>query len=134
MAEAEKLSEKKKSSDRQWIKNWPESERPREKHCLLGPEALSDGELLAVLLRIGKTGQSAEDLGRQILTKFDDISGIDRAHFEELRAVSGMGHAKAAQLKAAIEIGKRVRMQNVRPQHFDHASKWRTFIRKTFTC
>jgi len=110
------MSEQKKSSGRQWIKNWPASERPREKLSLLGPEALSDGELLAVLLRIGKPGQSAEDLGRQLLTQFDGISGIDRAHIEELLAVSGMGIAKAAQLKAAIEIGKRVRMQNVRPQ------------------
>jgi DNA repair protein RadC len=62
------MSEKKSSSGRQWIKNWPESERPREKLSLFGPEALSDGELLAVLLRIGKAGQSAEDLGRLSLS------------------------------------------------------------------
>ncbi len=129
IVEAEEMSEPKQSSGRQWIKHWPKSERPREKLSLLGPEALSDGELLAVLLRIGKTGQSAEDLGRQLLTQFDGISGIDRAHMEELRAVSGMGLAKAAQLKAAIEIGKRVRMQNVRPQHFDHASDVAAYIR-----
>lgn len=81
------MSEKNPSSGRQWIKNWPESERPREKLSLFGPEALSDGELLAVLLRIGKAGQSAEDLGRQLLTQFDGIIGIDRAHMEELLAV-----------------------------------------------
>ncbi|MBC8431428.1 MAG: hypothetical protein H8D96_05870 [Desulfobacterales bacterium] len=46
------------------IKDWPEAERPREKLLQLGPEGLSDGELLAVLLRIGKSGQSAEDMGR----------------------------------------------------------------------
>jgi DNA repair protein RadC len=120
------------SSGRQWIKNWPESERPREKLFLLGPEALSDGELLAVLLRIGKSGQSAEDLGRQLLTQFGDISGIDRAHIEELLTVSGIGIAKAAQLKAAIEIGKRGRMQNVRPQHFEHASDVAAYIRPRF--
>jgi len=126
------MSEQKKSSDRQWIKNWPESERPREKLSLLGPEALSDGELLAVLLRIGKSGQSAEDLGRQLLTQFDGIGGIDRAHIEELLAVSGMGIAKAAQLKSAIEIGKRVRMQNCRPQHFNHANDVAAYIRPRF--
>lgn len=126
------MSEPKYSSNRQWIKNWPKAERPREKLALLGPEALSDGELLAVLLRIGKSGQSAEDLGRQLLTQFNDICGIDRAHIEELLAVSGMGIAKAAQLKAAIEIGKRVRMQNCRPQHFDYAGDVAAYIRPWF--
>ena len=65
---------------RQPIKDWPISERPREKLLQLGLEGLSDGELLAVLLRIGKSGQSAEDMGRQLLTQFNGISGIDRAH------------------------------------------------------
>ena len=57
------------------IKDWPEAERPREKLLQLGPEGLSDGELLAVLLRIGKSGQSAEDMGRHLLTQFNGISG-----------------------------------------------------------
>ena len=65
---------------RQPIKDCPTSERPREKLLQLGPEALSDGELLAVLLRIGKSGQSAEDLGRHLLNQFNGISGIDRAY------------------------------------------------------
>ncbi len=71
------------------IVSWPETERPREKLLHSGPESLSDGELLAVLVRIGKKGQSAEDLGRQILTQFNGISGIERAHIEELLSVSG---------------------------------------------
>jgi DNA repair protein RadC len=106
---------------RQAIKDWPESERPREKLLHLGPEGLSDGELLAVLLRIGTSGQSAEDLGRQLMSQFNGISGIDRAHIEELLTVPGMGIAKTAQLKAAIEIGKRARMQTAQPKGFDHA-------------
>ncbi|MCP4624273.1 MAG: hypothetical protein GY850_12170 [bacterium] len=81
------------------------SERPREKLLHLGPEGLSDGELPAVLLRIGTSGQSAEDLGRQLMSQFNGVSGIDRAHIEELLAVPGMGIAKTAQLKAAIETG-----------------------------
>jgi plasmid stability protein len=72
------------------IVSWPETERPREKLFHSGPESLSDRELLAVLVRIGKKGQSAEDLGRQILTKFNGISGIEHAHIEELLSVSGM--------------------------------------------
>ena len=118
--------------DRQPIKNWPATERPREKLLQLGPEGLSDGELLAVLLRIGIAGQSAEDLGRQLLTQFNGISGIDRAHIEELLAVPGMGIAKAAQLKAAIETGKRVRIQNVQPKRFDHAVDVAAYIRPRF--
>ena len=87
-------------SARRPIKDWPATERPREKLLQLSPEGLSDGELLAVLLRIGKSGQSAEDMGRHLLTQFNGVSGIDRAHIEELLAVPGMGIAKTAQLKA----------------------------------
>jgi DNA repair protein RadC len=118
--------------ERQAIKDWPASERPREKLLHLGPEGLSDGELLAVLLRIGKSGQSAEDLGRQLISQFNGIGGIDRAHIEELLAVSGMGIAKTAQLKAAIEIGKRARMQHAQPEGFDHAADVATYIRPRF--
>jgi DNA repair protein RadC len=66
-------------SERQAIKDWPVTERSMEKLLQLGPEGLSDGELLAVLLRIGKAGQSAEDLARQLMSTFNGISGIDRA-------------------------------------------------------
>jgi len=114
------------------IVSWPETERPREKLFHSGPESLSDGELLAVLIRIGKKGQSAEDLGRQILTQFNGISGIERAHVEELLSVSGMGIAKAAQLKAAIEIGKRIRMQDFRPRNFANATEIASYIRPKF--
>lgn len=114
------------------IKNWPFAERPREKLLHLGPEVLSDGELLAVLLRIGKPGRSAKDLGRQLLTQFKGIRGIDRAHIEELLSVSGMGIAKTAQLKAAIEIGKRARMQNAQPKGFNDAADVAAYIRPWF--
>ena len=116
----------------QSIKDWPASERPREKLFHLGPEGLSDGELLAVLLRIGKSGQSAEDLGRQLMLQFNGISGIDRAHIEELLAVPGMGIAKTAQLKAAIEIGKRARMQTAQPKDFNNAAVVAVYIRPRF--
>ena len=119
-------------SVRQPIKDWPEAERPREKLLQLGPEGLSEGELLAVLLRIGTSGQSAEDLGRQLMSQFNGISGIDRAHIEELLAVPGMGIAKTAQLKAAIEIGKRARMQTAQPKGFDHAAEVAAYIRPRF--
>jgi len=114
------------------IVSWPISERPREKLLHAGPEALSDGELLAVILRIGKSGQSAEDLRRYILAQFNGISGIDRAHLEELLSVPGMGIAKAAQLKAAVEIGKRVRMQSVQPNRKRNGPYMESIIRMAF--
>ncbi len=132
MVDNKKISGSVPKSDRQPIKDWPEAERPREKLLHSGPEVLSDGELLAVLLRIGKSGQSAEDLGRQLLSQFNGISGIDRAYIEELLAVRGMGIAKTAQLKAAIEIGKRVRKQNIQPKRFDHAADVAAYIRPRF--
>jgi len=119
-------------SERRAIKDWPVAERPREKLLQLGPEGLSDGELLAVLLRIGKAGQSAEDLARQLISKFNGISGIDRAHVEELLAIPGMGIAKTAQLKAAIEIGKRARRQTARPKDFSNAAEVVAYIRPRF--
>ncbi len=123
---------KKTKTKSKGIVSWPATERPREKLLHSGPEGLSDGELLAVLLRIGKSGHSAEDLGRQLLSQFNGISGIDRAHIEELLAVSGMGIAKVAQLKASIEIGKRVRTQNVQLKRFDHATNVAAYIRPRF--
>ena len=62
MVDDQKKSDVAPKSSRQPIKGWPTSERPREKLLQLGPEGLSDGELLAVLLRIGKAGQAAEIL------------------------------------------------------------------------
>ena len=119
-------------SERQAIRDWPVTERPREKLLQLGPEGLSDGELLAVLLRIGKAGHSAEDLARQLISMFNGISGIDRAHVEELLAIPGMGIAKTAQLKAAIEIGKRARRQTARPKDFSNAAEVVAYIRPRF--
>jgi len=119
-------------TSRQPIKDWPASERPREKLFQLGPEALSDGELLAVLLRTGKSGQSAEDIGRLLLGQFKSLSGIDRAHLEDLLAVPGVGMAKTAQLKAAIEIGKRARREHAQPKSFNDAAEVAGYIRPRF--
>lgn len=132
MAEKNSGSHSVAGDGRRAIKDWPESERPREKLFQLGPEGLSDGELLAVLLRIGAKGQSAEDLARRLMSQFQGISGLDRAHIEEILAVPGMGIAKTAQLKAAIETGKRVRRQNALPQNFEHASDVAAYLRPRF--
>lgn len=132
MVKVQSKSKGAQKPERQAIRDWPVSERPREKLLLLGPEGLSDGELLAVLLRIGRKGQSAQDLARQLISEFDGISGIDRAHVEELLSVPGMGTAKTAQLKAAIEIGKRVRRQIAQPKNFNNAAAVADYIRPGF--
>lgn len=103
------------------IRKWPEGERPREMLIQCGAESLSDAELLAILLRVGNEGSSAIDMGRLLVDELGGIQGIDRAHAEEIMAIKGVGIAKTAQLKAAIEIGKRVRRLNARPMSFDTA-------------
>ncbi len=103
------------------IKQWPEGERPREKLIQFGAERLTDAELLAILLRIGNEGASAIDVGRELIAKLGGLQGIDRAHAEDIMQIKGLGPAKTAQLKAAIEIGKRVRRMDVKPVSFDSA-------------
>jgi DNA repair protein RadC len=92
------------------IKEWPESDRPREKLLENGPETLSNAELLAIILRVGEasTGQSALDHGRELMSRFDgSFRKLEEASTQDLRAIKGIGPAKAAQIKAALEIGKR---------------------------
>ena len=103
------------------IKNWPEGERPREKLIQFGAESLTDSELLAILIRMGNEGSSAIDMGRQLIDRLNGLAGIDRAHVEDILQFKGIGVAKTAQIKAAIEIGKRVRRQNTLPVSFDSA-------------
>jgi DNA repair protein RadC len=95
---------------RNWgkIPEWPKDERPREKLIRFGPENLTDAELLAILLRIGKKEESAIGLGRRLITEVGGLAGIDSKEISELCQVQGIGPAKASQLKAAFEIGKRL--------------------------
>lgn len=90
------------------ISDLEESERPRERLRQRGAESLANAELLAVLLRVGVQGKSAVDLGQQLLKKFSGLAGIHRAPFDELMTEKGVGAAKAAQIKAAIELGRRL--------------------------
>lgn len=83
-------------------------ERPRERLARLGPQALSKAELLAILLRVGVAGENAVQVGQRLLSEFKTLAGLHRAPFEELCNQHGIGKAKAAQIKAAIELGKRM--------------------------
>ncbi len=90
------------------MKDLPESERPRERLQHYGPGSLSTSELLAIILRIGSKSESAINLGSRLLAQFGGLGGIGRASFADLCNVRGLGVAKAAQVKAALELGKRL--------------------------
>ena len=85
------------------------TDRPRERLEKLGAQALSDPELLAILLRVGIPGENAVQVGQRLLAEFHGLPGIHRATFEELCNQHGIGPAKAAQLKAAVELGRRLK-------------------------
>ena len=86
------------------ISDWPPEERPRERLLAHGAAALSDAELLAVVLRTGIRGKSAVELGRDLLTRFKGVAGILGAN---LSGVKGLGPAKRAQFEAAMELVRR---------------------------
>lgn len=90
------------------IKAWPAGERPRERLLAHGPGALTTAELLAILLRTGTRGQSAVELARGLLQKSGGLRELDRRGVEELQEAKGLGVAKIAQLKAALELGRRL--------------------------
>jgi len=87
-----------------------ESERPRERLAKHGPSTLSTAELLAILLRVGVPGENAVQVAARLLQTFGGISGLHRAPFDEVCAQHGIGQAKAAQIKAALELGNRLRL------------------------
>ncbi|MBC8184760.1 DNA repair protein RadC [candidate division KSB1 bacterium] len=96
------------------IKDWPEQDRPRERLIKFGADKLQDAELLAILLRVGGKEDSAIDLARGLLNRFDGFRGLDSKSVSELCEINGIGPAKAAQVKAAIEIGKRMMVEKVK--------------------
>ncbi|MDP2924425.1 MAG: DNA repair protein RadC [Candidatus Omnitrophota bacterium] len=96
------------------IKSWPEDDRPREKLFKEGEHKLSKTELLAILLRSGVKGQSAIDLARKILEKFKTFRNMSHTDLSQWKGLKGLGIAKIAQIKAAIEIGRRFREDEVK--------------------
>ncbi len=90
------------------IRDLPAWERPRERLRESGAASLSNAELLAIILRTGTTSESVLDLGVRLLARFGGLGGIARASFNELCAERGVGEAKAAQIKAGLELGRRL--------------------------
>ena len=99
------------------IKDWPEGDRPREKLLERGAEALSDAELLALILRTGDAGSktSAVDQGRLLLHKFTNLPQLARATTSELCTISGIGPAKSAELHAVFELARRLSAHSLQP-------------------
>lgn len=102
------MGEREEATYRPTIKELPTTERPRERLARLGPGALSTAELLAIILRTGVGGESVLDVATRLLARYGGLAGLARASFSELVAERGMGVAKAAQLQAALELGRRM--------------------------
>lgn len=89
------------------IRDWPLRERPRERMRQEGPSALSDAQLLAILLRIGRPDASAVQVAMELLAQIGGVQRLSQLGTDELCRIPGIGPAKAAQLQAAVEVGKR---------------------------
>ena len=125
------------------LSTWPEGERPREKLLQRGAPALSDAELLALLLGTGARGLDVLSMARQLLTRFGDLQGVLSASREDMQAQAGIGAAKFTLLQASLELARRHAMENLRrgavmssPQHtrqFLHCHL-RDPAREVFSC
>jgi DNA repair protein RadC len=89
------------------IRDWPLDERPREKFLHHGAQALSDAELLAILLRIGTRGKTALDLARDLLNQYGNLRTLLEVPKQEICQHKGFGEAKYVQIQAALEIARR---------------------------
>ena len=96
------------------ISSWSEDDRPRERLLLRGAHSPTDAELIAILLRIGVKGQSAVELGRKILRRFGSLKTMMSAPLSAWDGIKGLGNAKKAQLLAALELGRRASLSNIR--------------------
>jgi DNA repair protein RadC len=100
------------------IKDLPDSERPRERLLYYGASALSTAELLAIILRVGTLDENVIQMAQRLLASFEGLTGLARAEPTELSTARGLGPAKVAQLKAALELGRRLVVESPeeRPQ------------------
>jgi len=89
------------------IAQWPLRERPRERMLAQGATALSDAELLALIVRTGIAGKSALDIARDAIARFGGLAGLLAASATELAAVRGVGPARAAVLASVVELARR---------------------------
>ncbi|MCX5829164.1 MAG: DNA repair protein RadC [Deltaproteobacteria bacterium] len=122
------------------IVSWPTNERPRERLLAEGPERMTDADLLAIILRIGSgtfregvPGTNAYEAALSILRDFRGLRGLDRARIHDLLKVPGIGPAKAAQIKAAFELGKRLCATKLTAPAFESSLAVANHFRPRFT-
>jgi DNA repair protein RadC len=125
------------------VKDWPASERPRERLLRHGGAVLTEAQLLAILLRTGGGGRGVMELALALLDRFRNLRDIDHASAGELSAIKGIGAAKIAQIKAAFEIGRRLMAEsgNDRPVFNSSvavfsafAPRFKNMKKETFLC
>ena len=97
------------------MRETPENERPRERLDRVGPEALRDAELLAILFRTGTRAENAVQLAENVLAYFSGLRRLAQASLNELQQVKGVGRVKAIEIKAALELGKRLAQYQHKP-------------------
>ncbi|MCE4062136.1 DNA repair protein RadC [Pandoraea sputorum] len=114
------------------IARWPLAERPREKMLAHGPNALSDAELLAILLRTGSQGRNAVELGRELLTRTGSLARLLATPFETLCQIPGLGQAKSLQFQAALEVARRMLREGMQSGCLlDSPTRVRDYLRLT---
>ena len=101
------------------IREMPQNERPREKLLARGAVALTDSELIAILLRTGLPGANAVEVARQLLKRYGSLSGLSRCTAKEIASIPGIGPAKALQLVAAFGLGQRLANERLSRQKLD---------------
>jgi DNA repair protein RadC len=102
------VTENAKPGYRLMLREMSPDERPRERLKLRGPAALSDGDLLAIILNTGVVGETVTDLSQRLLAEQGGLRGLFRLEISELAKIRGLGDAKAVRLKAALELGRRL--------------------------
>ena len=105
------------------IHELPPDERPREKLAKRGPAALSDSELIAILLRTGVPGANAVEVARQLLQEYGSLSNLSRCGVAEIAKIKGVGPAKAMQLAAAFGLGARLAVETYSDMPLDEPQK-----------
>ena len=98
------------------LKDLPEDARPREKLLARGPGALSDAELLALLLRTGLPGKNALQMGQELLDKFGGVAGLLHTGADALKSIKGLGPAKRAEIVAVLELARRALAAQLKQQ------------------
>jgi DNA repair protein RadC len=111
------------------LKDLPEDARPREKLLARGPGALSDAELLALLLRTGLPGKNALQMGQELLDQFGGVAGLLHANADALKSIKGLGPAKRAEIVAVLELARRALTAQLKQQTlFDSPEAVRDFL------